>query len=170
MVRCSFKIDKMKKKYVLVLAVILSFCQTIFCQTEFEEIFVIQKFSGAGKDLTSSFLESKSFIRFYKFPKEDLFNLSIESEVDTSALYGYLIDFDYEEYTAEGDYVPYEKMTFKWQVHDDFDNTDYVWPGELLVYHKANVDIYTLKLINTDGNLIKVEGYIDGTQNFEEGE
>jgi hypothetical protein len=158
------------KRMLFVFLLLGSTFQTLLGQTEFEQIFVIQKFSGAGEDLTSSVLESKSFIRFYKFPNEDLLNLSIEFETDTSALYGYLIDFDYEEYPAEGDYVSYEKMTFKWQVHDDFDNTDYVWPGELLVYHKSNADIYTLKLINTDGNLIKVEGYIDGTQNFEEGE
>lgn len=139
-----------------------------FSQTEFEQIFVIQKFSGGGEDLISGILESKGFIRFYKFPNEDLLNLSIEFEVDTSALYGYLLDFEYEEYPAEGDYVPYEKMSFKWQVHDDFENTDYVWPGELLVYHKPNAEIYTLKLINTEGNLIKVEGYIEGTQNFED--
>jgi hypothetical protein len=160
----------MRKNYFVVIAVILCFCQSIRAQTEFEEIFVIQKFSGGGEDLTAGVLESKSFIRFYKFPNEDLLNLSIEFEADTSALYGYLLDFEYDEYPANGDYVPHEKMTFKWQVHDDFENADYVWPGELFVYHKANVDIYTLKLINTDGNLIKVEGYIEGTQNFEEEE
>jgi hypothetical protein len=158
----------MRKNYFVVIAVILCFCQSIQGQTEFEQIFIIQKFSGGGEDLTAGVLESKSFIRFYKFPNEDLLNLSIEFEADTSALYGYLLDFEYDEYPANGDYVPYEKMTFKWQVHDDFENTDYVLPGELLVYHKANADIYILKLINTDGNLMKVEGYIDGTQNFGE--
>jgi hypothetical protein len=158
------------KRMLLVLFLWCACDQNICGQTEFEQMFVIQKFSGGGEDLTSSILESKSFIRFYKFPNEDLLNLSIEFEVDTSALYGYLLDFDYEEYPAKEDYVPYEKMTFKWQVHDDFENIDYVWPGELFVYHKAHADIYTLKLINTDGNLIKVEGYIEGTQNFEEGE
>ena len=156
------------KRFLIALLLCCAFYQSSFGQTEFEQIFVIQKFSGGGEDLTAGVLESKSFIRFYKFPNEDLLNLSIEFEADTSALYGYLLDFEYEEYPANGDYVPYEKMTFKWQVHDDFESTDYVLPGELLVYHKANADIYTLKLINTDGNLMKVEGYIDGTQNFGE--
>jgi hypothetical protein len=79
-----------------------------------------------------------------------------------------LEDFDFEEFPAEKDNVPFEKMTFNWEFHNDFNNIDSVWPGELFVYHKANADVYTLKFINSDGNLIKIEGYIKGTQNFGE--
>lgn len=158
------------KRMLFVLLLLGSTFQTLLGQTEFEQIFVIQKFENNGENLTFKILDRNNFFRFYNLPNDESLYLNFEAVGDTSMMYGFLDNFQFEEFPSQNQNVPFDKLTFSWVFHDDFDNEDLIWPGELIVYHKSTVDAYTLKLINTNGNLIKVEGYIEGTQNFEEGE
>lgn len=156
----------MNKMYLLILAFLLNPFNSLLAQTSFEQFFAVQNAQRGGENITLGFTANKSFIRFYKFEKQDYLNLSIENEEDTMALYGLLTDFDYEEVPEANGNVAFEKMSFNWEFHDDYENTDSVWPGELIIYHKANADVYTLKLIDLNGELLRIEGYVKGTQNF----
>ena len=154
-------------KIILVLMfVIVGNSFSAFGQTEFEQIFIIQKSENDGEDLMANIIENDNLIRFYNLPNDEALYLSFEAAGDTSMLYGQLSDFNFEEFPAEKDNVSFEKMTFNWELHNDWENSDSVWPGELFVYHNANADAFKLKFINANGHLIKFEGYIKGTQNF----
>jgi hypothetical protein len=159
---------KLGRKMLFLTFVIVGSSFSAFAQTEFEQILKIQKFLNNGENLMSSVLENDNFFRFYNLPNDETLYLSFEAVGDTSMMYGFLDEFDFDEFPQIGDEVAYEKMTFSWVFHDDFDNDDSVWPGELFIYHQTNMDVYTLKFITVDGKLIKAEGYIDGTQNFGE--
>ena len=156
----------MGRKILFLVLMCLSLSQTIFAQTEFESVLVIQKYVNDGENLTKDAIEAQNFIRMYSFPNDDFMYLSIEAVDDTSMVYGYLDELNFEEFPEKGEEVAYEKMSFKWVFHDDYAGDDSVWPGEMLIYHQPNMDVYTLKFITIDGKLVQIEGYIEGTQNF----
>lgn len=62
----------------------LSLLQTTFAQTEYESVFVIQKYVNDGENLTKDAIEAQNFIRMYSFPNDDFMYLSIEAVDDTS--------------------------------------------------------------------------------------
>ena len=159
---------KIGKIMLVLMFVIVGNSFSAFGQTELEKIFIIQKFENDGENLMAKIIENDNLIRFYMMPNDEALYLSFEVAGDTSMLYGQLSDFDFEEFLAEKNNVPFEKMTFNWEFHNDWENTDSVWPGELLVYHNANADAFKLKFIDGSGHLIKLEGYIKGTINFSE--
>ena len=160
----------MSRKILFLVVICLSLLQTSFGQTEFESVFVIQKYVNDGENLTKDALEAQNFIRMYSFPEDDFMYLSIEAADDTSMVYGYLDELNFEEFPVNGEEVAYEKMSFKWVFHDDYAGDDSVWPCELFIYHQPNMDVYTLKFITIDGKLVQIEGFIEGTQNFGEKE
>jgi hypothetical protein len=158
------------KNFLFLVVICLTLTQTSFAQTEFESVFVIQKYVNDGENLTKDAIDNQNFIRMYGFPNDESIYLSIEAVEDTSMVYGYFDELEFEEFPANGEQVAYEKMSFKWVFHDDFAGDDSVWPGELFMYHQPNMDVYTLKFITIDGKLVQFEGYIEGTQNFGEEE
>jgi hypothetical protein len=153
------------RNILLIFALLFFFSSYSFAQNQ-KKLFELRllKFEKNGVDYTNWIAERKQSFIFYTNDGEDYLTNYCNSCTDNTQSHGRVYNFTEYDSGAETDkQYAFTHYTFTWRYFNSYDNESGSADMNLFIIHKPNGSTFILKMILSNMDILKYEGYIEET-------